>query len=1088
MQDGRTRFATPARLAASAPRPPAPVAHSPHVSPALLVSRLPRPRFVERAGHNTMEDRAAVHENPMFSLRARAALGASLAAAASGALAPSHTVHLGAPLPPPPAPPGSAPSRTPGSRESVAATASSESLPKPALRRTASGVESVEMDAFAQEVRRHLSPAVPPTTFTAALSEKEMRALATYALVLPWKDAATRASSLRILEHVHEAGLRFSSYKSCAGDRLFVEIFADTRRLLLEADHRDILLPLDPFYLRLLDLRTNVLATMSMHGDVDSNEELRVRKSQVMQAVRHILPEVRARFPDVRASAGARAEDERRFQSALTDPRLKQLGMMIPDLPGSRFSPAWDSYQYIYSNLKEVPDGASDEDAALIASLFAVHPRTHTCLSPADCIKLLRMILEAPRRDTPPGAGLDVETLIHQGTIIACFPLHSTTERRELAEAWGLAYDEIPDEQLGCRRCCRCCACCRFRRVPSRACVPPWTTPVDEIRSYFGEKVAFYFSFLSFFTAFLVLPAVFGLLTFAFQTSERNNDTIDATSAFAMFMAVWSAVFIEFWKRRESTDACKWGVSNFSAQEVHRPAFMVSAEVTQQPSPVTGKITFHRSAATAVGKQSLSATIIGVTLAGLIAGIISLFSLRVIIETAWPSYGGYAFGVVNTLQIQIMSQIYPRFARILTSYENQPTQTAFETSLIFKTVVFQVINSYFALFYIAFLKYNADPTGPRDPTWKAEGTIDQCVLALDGVPDPNGYPDCMYELQLQLAALLVSRLVLQNIAEAEGFLNLKRIVTGPIGACVRACRKEPEVDTSHASAAEQELEEEEYDTYDDYLEQIILFGYATLFVAAFPLAPVLVFVNNIFEVLLDSWKVLHETQRPNPHGAQNIGPWNFFLQAMSTAGTLTNLALVIFTARTEFFGVRDFREKVTVFIVVEHVLLFGRWVVDLFIPDVPEFVEIQLQRQEYLVHKLVDGVPDEYEIRNPQPAPEERWYHFLFPCCFLRQRRRAPNPDHDAAQRKCRCACGGGADEDADDPVDARGGLRRTESSMRFLQTLSEKQRKICERVGATAEAATVVEPFELDPTIASRTDLAPASSLLGRSSEFRVA
>ena len=42
---------------------------------------------------------------------------------------------------------------------------------------------------------------------------------------------------------------------------------------------------------------------------------------------------------------------------------------------------------------------------------------------------------------------------------------------------------------------------------------------------------------------------------------------------------------------------------------------------------------------------------------------------------------------------------------------------------------------------------------------------------------------------------------------------------------------------------------------DEYLELAIQYGFITLFVAAFPLAPLCALINNLFEIRLDARKV-----------------------------------------------------------------------------------------------------------------------------------------------------------------------------------------------------------------------------------------
>ena len=47
---------------------------------------------------------------------------------------------------------------------------------------------------------------------------------------------------------------------------------------------------------------------------------------------------------------------------------------------------------------------------------------------------------------------------------------------------------------------------------------------------------------------------------------------------------------------------------------------------------------------------------------------------------------------------------------------------------------------------------------------------------------------------------------------------------------------------------------------------MIQYGFVTLFVAAFPLAPLLALLNNVFEIRLDAYK--YTTQMRRPFGQQ----------------------------------------------------------------------------------------------------------------------------------------------------------------------------------------------------------------------------
>lgn len=55
-----------------------------------------------------------------------------------------------------------------------------------------------------------------------------------------------------------------------------------------------------------------------------------------------------------------------------------------------------------------------------------------------------------------------------------------------------------------------------------------------------------------------------------------------------------------------------------------------------------------------------------------------------------------------------------------------------------------------------------------------------------------------------------------------------------------------------------ESAKDEYNTYDDYLELYIQFGYVVLFSSVAPFAAFWALFNNFFEIRLDAYKVTHK--------------------------------------------------------------------------------------------------------------------------------------------------------------------------------------------------------------------------------------
>jgi anoctamin-10 len=80
-------------------------------------------------------------------------------------------------------------------------------------------------------------------------------------------------------------------------------------------------------------------------------------------------------------------------------------------------------------------------------------------------------------------------------------------------------------------------------------------------------------------------------------------------------------------------------------------------------------------------------------------------------------------------------------------------------------------------------------------------------------------------------------------------------------------------DSKFLTRVREEMELPAYDSFADYAEMAAQFGYIALWSVLWPLAPVMGFVNNFFELRSDAFKITLNNRRPFPVRVESIGPW-----------------------------------------------------------------------------------------------------------------------------------------------------------------------------------------------------------------------
>ncbi|XP_050792073.1 anoctamin-6 isoform X4 [Gopherus flavomarginatus] len=371
------------------------------------------------------------------------------------------------------------------------------------------------------------------------------------------------------------------------------------------------------------------------------------------------------------------------------------------------------------------------------------------------------------------------------------------------------------------------------------------------------------------------------------------------TLVFAVFMGIWVTLFLEFWKRRQAELEYEWDTVEFLEQEEYiRPEYearcthVVTNEITQQEEHVPY---------TACGKCvrmtfGISAVLFWILLiiASVIGIIIYRLSVFLVFSAKLPRHinGTEAIqkyltpqaatsvtaSIISFIIIMILNIIYEKVAIMITDFELPRTQTDYENSLTMKMFLFQFVNYYSSCFYIAFFK-GKFVGYPGDPVyWLGKYRNEEC--------DPGG---CLLELTTQLTIIMGGKAIWNNVQEV-----LLPWVKNLIGRCRSAARSEKTIPRWEQDYHLQPVGK--LGLFYEYLEMVIQFGFVTLFVASFPLAPLLALVNNLLEIRVDAWKITTQFRRMVPQKAQDIGAWQPIMQGIAMLAVVTNAMIIAFTS------------------------------------------------------------------------------------------------------------------------------------------------------------------------------------------------
>ncbi|XP_053740591.1 anoctamin-10 isoform X5 [Synchiropus splendidus] len=490
------------------------------------------------------------------------------------------------------------------------------------------------------------------------------------------------------------------------------------------------------------------------------------------------------------------------------------------------------------------------------------------------------------------------------GVVLDTFPLHDQKKLRELREAW------YSGNQL--------------------------VQPLDSVNEYFGSTVAFYFSFLDFYTLSLLPPALLGL-TITYFSGEVQKEMTESMSGSpadsheddsglavsghmvqAAFSMLWSTVVMELWKRRSASLSYRWGTFHLAERFAEpRPSFHGDLGV----NPVTGRVEPLFSE----WQRDLRMALVSVPVVGLFLGLV-VFGMMCFywgeaqvqqLHQDWDSMLSqtllYMPSVLHIVYTNMLATVYKIVAQSLTEFENHREESAFQNHLTGKVLVFTFFNYFAVLFHIAFFKQD--------------------------VP----------LLRKRLASLLVITQLVNQVTEVVIPFLVDRFLSAP-----------------HRTEREDDPEEDKFRNqislpvfpglFAEYIELLVQFGYLSLFSCVYPLTAVLLLINNLTEIRSDAYKICNLFRKPFSPPAANMGVWQVAFEVLSFVSVVSNCWLLILSPPLQA-ACRDSglsgAQVLLLAVGVEHLLIIVKGILAVLIPDEPGWMK---KKQDQLEFKSMEAL------------------------------------------------------------------------------------------------------------------------------------
>ncbi|CAD8173876.1 unnamed protein product [Paramecium octaurelia] len=390
----------------------------------------------------------------------------------------------------------------------------------------------------------------------------------------------------------------------------------------------------------------------------------------------------------------------------------------------------------------------------------------------------------------------------------------------------------------------------------------PWSLPIEQICSYFGEKIGLYFEFSAYYIKYYGFLSLIGIIYTIFTYLSKFYDQdifIGIISSFSVLLIHWSSFVTDYWNQMQLTFNIKYGQNKNAKESFIRTAFKGKHIRSIGNDQLNSQEAIHSE----IIKRIIISIFVLIFLIGSDIGvIIGLYFFNLFLKTLLDQAGNefqclevIISGSLNYGIQYLIDSYYEQIATILTDFENYQTSLQYETSYIMKKYTLYWFSQLFPLMIVCFLH------SPLNLYCEEE--------------------NCKQQVQYLFGTTICWIFCAQVMKFVKLFLQEKKNYK---------TNKQQSLNLSLTQFIEEQEQkipfqnsQEKYGIINEYMEFFLLLALINLFGCLFPFSITLFWIWIIIQF---------QIQKPWPKGDGSLGIWQEINQLINFVTLLCNSGLI----------------------------------------------------------------------------------------------------------------------------------------------------------------------------------------------------